>query len=192
MPLLLALLGAILPACSTCQAEAKAYTLRPDFSTPEATGHSFLAALSCDNGPAEYACLSERMKRKHGATLDAWLIARVEIREEVGWLIRQAFSLQPLSSESVPGGVLVWWGQSSQPLLGLVMEKQHFFDLYEREGRKFGSFLQNPPPIRVEGKRLSVSLEDPVLRTVPEGAHLTGLTIGSEWKVLDFQLPATP
>jgi hypothetical protein len=124
--------------------------------------------------------------------LDAWLVARVAVREEVGGMTQFAFTLQPLSSTQVPGGTLVWWGIANKPLLGLVMAEQHFFDLYDRGGRKFGSFLNESPPFHLQGRRLSLTLDNPILRTVPEGTELTNLVVGSEWKVLDFQLPATP
>ena len=64
------------PACSACPPASAELTAHPDYSSPESAGRSFFAALGCDDARAEHGAMGESLKQRHGATLDAWILAR--------------------------------------------------------------------------------------------------------------------
>ena len=184
-PALLLVLACLLPACASCPTGAAVRILRPNFDTPQESGACFLAALACNKPDSEYLCLSEDLKRKHGATLDGWILARQDIRADAGVAINRAHTLLAIEERQHPEGIVVWWGFNEKPLLGLLMQQQHYFDIYVDQGNKVGAFLDAAPAqlIEVEGQRLRLALEDSLLRTLGTDPAVTKLVIGSEWKV---------
>jgi len=175
----------LLPSCASCPPEAIARNLRPNFDTPIEAGKCFFAALACDQADAEYRCLSEDLKQSYGATMDAWLIARQDLRAEVGVAISQAHKLKALSSEQHDEGMLVWWGLEENKLIGLIMHQQHYFDIYVTNGEKVGAFLDLPPSalIEIDGRRLRLELNNSLLRTMRNNSAVNKIIIGSEWKL---------
>ncbi len=162
---------------------------RPDFRTPEAAGRSFLAAVGCDDAAAEYRCLSEALKRDHGATLDAWVIGRVEARREIGGLVlSRASSLEFLGSRATEAGLLTEWGFGGRPRLGLLMVEQHYFDLYDDRGPLAGELLEQAPGayLRSEGTRLILEIPGALPKRTPPLAEVVRLELGTEWKLRDL------
>lgn len=182
-------------SCASCPPETRALALRPDYSTPELAGASFFAAMACDDADGEYRAFGERLKARHGATLDLWLLARPSVREELGLAVRFARRLRPARSETREDGVLVWWEAAGRERVGLLMQAQHFLECVEADGRRVGIPLQRPPGawLQVEGKRLRIDLavEDPVLRGL-SAAGVTRITLATEWKIADWLLPEEP
>ncbi len=178
--ILLVLAVASAPACSACPAEARERAAHPDYATPEAAGASFFAALGCDDAAGEYRAFGEPLKARYGATMDLWLLARAEVREDLGLAVRFAHRLQPARTEV---------------RVGLLMQAQHFLEFEERDGRRVGLMLQRPPGawLTLEGKRaqLSLAAEDPVLRGL-DAASVTRVTLATEWKIADWVLPTAP
>lgn len=193
--ILLVLAVASAPACSACPAEARERAAHPDYATPEAAGASFFAALGCDDAAGEYRAFGEPLKARYGATMDLWLLARSEVREDLGLAVRFAHRLQPARTEVREDGTLVWWQAAGEERVGLLMQAQHFLEFEERDGRRVGLMLQRPPGawLTLEGKRaqLSLAAEDPVLRGL-DAASVTRVTLATEWKIADWVLPTAP
>jgi hypothetical protein len=189
--LLLLLLPGV-PSCSACPPEAAERSAHPDYSTPSSTGLSFFAALGCDDARAEYGALGESLKRRHGATFDAWILARPALREELGSAVRHAHRLQPAREEVLESGVLVWWTAAGAERIGLLFQSEHFLELILADGREVGFHLTKPPGdwMQLEGKKLLLSLavEDPVLRGV-DPAQVQRITLATEWKIADWTMP---
>ena len=183
--LLLGLLLAGLASCA-CPAEARLLAERPDFRTPEAAGRSFLAAVSCDDAEAEYRCASEALKAELGATFDLWLIGRAELRDEVGeLLLSRASSLDFLGVRVSEMGLLTLWGRGEEPLLGLWMVEQHYFDLYDDRGPVLGELLDQPPGgyLKQVGTRLVLEISDALPKRFPGFDEVRKFELGSEWKL---------
>ena len=181
-----------LASCAACPTDAQVRVLHPSFHSPEQAGLSFLAAMGCDQAQAEYLCLAESLKEETGATLDGWLLARQNIRQEVGVLLRAASRLRPLASETWQDGVVVWWSEDKIPRFGLKMVPQHYFDLYVQGGRKVGAFLPSSPGelLHKEGSSLHLEIQDPVLRHLsPADVHR--FELATEWKIAGF-VPVAP
>jgi hypothetical protein len=182
-----------LSACSACPAEARALVEHPEFDSPAAAGASFFAALGCDDAAGEYRAFGAGLKRRYGATLDLWLLARADFREELGASLRFAHRLRPGREETREDGVLVWWEASGAERVGLLMQAQHFLEL-EIAGREVpvgiplgkdpGEFLQ------LDGRtlRLLLEVEDAVFRGV-DIASVTRVTLATEWKIADCREP---
>ena len=117
--------------------------------------------------------------------MDGWILARHDIRAEAGVAINRAHTLLAIEERQHAEGIVVWWGLNEKPLLGLLMQQQHYFDIYVDQGNKVGAFLNAAPEqlIEVEGKRLRLELTDSLLRTLGTDPAVTKLVIGSEWKV---------
>lgn len=183
------------PACASCPPEAAELAAHPDFGTPAAAGASFFAALGCDDAQGEYRAFGEELKRRQGAGLAAWLLARDAVREEFGAAVRFAHRLEPAREEPREDGVLVWWTAGGAERVGLLMQQQHFLELVveEAEGRRVLGFPIVRPPsdaLRADGRRLLIELaaENSVLRGL-DPARVTRVTIASEWKIADWTLP---
>jgi hypothetical protein len=186
-PLSTLLLAGLLlaPAC-VCPAEAELLVARPDFASPEAAGRSFLAAVAEDDATAEYRCLSEALKREWGATLDAWMIGRVEARGEIGdGLLRRAMSLDYLGAEWTEDGVLTRWGTGARVRLGLVFVPQHYFDLLDEQGPRAGELLGGAPAdyLESEGRTLRLEIPDALPRRFGGFDGVTRFELGTEWKL---------
>lgn len=192
--LLAALLLALpaLPACSACPAAAAELTAHPDYSSPERAGRSFFAALGCDEARAEHGAMGESLKQRHGATLDAWILARPAVREELGSAVRYARLLEPSREEVVESGVLLWWSAAGAERVGLLFQAQHFLELELEGGRRVGFSLRQPPGnwLQLDGKKITLDFreENSVLRGV-DPASVTRVTLATEWKIADWLLP---
>jgi hypothetical protein len=186
------LLAAAPTACSACPPEAAELAAHPDYRSPARTGASFFAALGCDDAAGEYRAFGERLKRRHGADLAAWLLARDEVRAELGAAVRYAHLLAPAREEPRADGVMVWWSAAGRERVGLLMERQNYLELLTEDGRELGFQLGAPPAahLRMDGRRLLIEMaaENPVLRGL-DPARVTRVTIGSEWKIADWELP---
>lgn len=184
-----------LPGCSACPAAAAELTAHPDYGSPAAAGRSFWAALGCDDARAEYGALGEALKRRHGATLDAWILARPGVREELGGAVRFAHRLQPARELVTEDGVLVWWSAAGAERVGLLFHSQHYVELRLDDGREVGFSLPHPPGayLKLEGTELLLALQakDPVLRGV-DPARVSRVTLATEWKIADWLLPEQP
>ncbi len=182
-----------LPACSACPAAAAELTAHPDYSSPAAAGRSFFAALGCDEARAEYGAMGESLKRRHGATLDAWILARPGVREELGSAVRYARLLEPTREEVLEAGVLLWWSAAGAERVGLLFQAQHFLELQLADGRRVGFSLPKPPGDWMSLERsqlaLSLSAENSVLRGV-DPASVRRITLATEWKIADWLMPA--
>lgn len=193
LALTLALAGS---GCTACPPEAERLVLAPDFSSPETAGRSFWAAIACGEDVAAYKCLSEGLKREHGATLDAFLLYKGELEERYGRAFRYAFRLQPLGQPQGEGSrVRQWWGIDRQPLLALELEAQHFLDFYTRSSAAAdGDFLERPPGalLHWNGGQLCLDVPAGTRARFPELSALRQLTIGTEWKVRDVLAPPNP
>ncbi|HEX9793324.1 MAG TPA: hypothetical protein VGC54_05010 [Planctomycetota bacterium] len=192
-PILAGLGLLLLASCQACPAEARALVLAPDFRSPETAGRTFLAGAGCDNASLEYRCLAEGLKEEYGATFDAYLLARPELREQLGGAAKLAFALEAVRKEDFgPDQVLVWWAAAGAERVGLLMERQHFFDVETYAGRRIGAFLSAPPSewIAKDGRRLRIDLEDSVIRTL-DPADVRQLVLGSEWKIREVFEPGT-
>ncbi|MGB0952545.1 MAG: hypothetical protein ACPG31_04930 [Planctomycetota bacterium] len=186
------LLLALLPgACQTCPPETRALVLAPNYRTAEDGGRSFLAAFSCDDSAAEYLCLGEALKETYGATMDLYLLARPEIREQLGRYAGQAWRLEPTRTVRAEPGVVVWWGLGEREVVGLLMQQQYFFDVHETDGRRVGSILDRSPGdlLQIRSKSLLLELTDPALRSVGPPESISGFELGTEWKIADFLFP---
>lgn len=176
-------------AACACPPAARLLAERPDFRTPEAAARSFLAAVSCDDPAAEYRCLAESFKAEHGATLDAWMIGRVEARREIGgFLLGRASSLRFLGAEPdalEAHGILTRWGLGERARLGLVFVPQNYFDLDGPDGPIGGSLLEQPPSAYLSQRDRSLLLElpDVLPGRFPDLAGATRLELGTEWKL---------
>jgi len=187
LPLLLVGLSA---SCAACPPETYARVLAPDFDTPQESGRSFLAALACDAAQAEYACLGESLKRRYGASLDLYLLARPQLREELGSTVRYADRLQPTREEPRPEGLLLWWSALGKERVGMLFEAQGYFDVTLDDGRRRGTTVELPLAdyMELDRKRLLLELEDAVLRGV-DPAHIVHVEFGLEWKIAEFLPP---
>lgn len=188
--LVLALPG--IPSCSACPEAAAELTAHPNYFSPASAGRSFFAALGCDDAQAEYAGMSESLKQRHGATLDAWILARPTVRDELGSAVRYAHLLSPAREEVVEGGVLVWWSAAGAERVGLLFQAQYFLDFLLEDGREIGFSLTKPPGawMQLEGKKLALTLaaENSVLRGM-DPARVMRITVATEWKIADWLLP---
>lgn len=186
------LLGAALPACSACPPAAADLAAHPDFGTPARAGASFFAALGCDDAQGEYRAFGEQLKRRYGADLAAWLLAREGVREELGAAVRYAHLLAPTREEEGADGVLVWWSAAGRERIGLLMERQHYLELLLDDERKIGFRLERAPAehLRMDGHRLLIELaeENSVLRGL-DPVRVARVTLASEWKIADWVLP---
>ncbi len=186
--LLLPLLGLV--SC-TCPTEARLLVERPDFRSPEGTGRSFLAAVSRDDAPAEYRCLSEALKEESGATLDAWMIGRVEARREIGpFLLNRAHRLDYLGTVATEQGLLTRWGFGETPRLGLLMVPQHYFDLHGPDGPITGELLDQPPEhyLDADGRALRLEILDALPRRFRGFSETTRFELGTEWKLRSLRV----
>lgn len=167
-------------------------TARPDFATPARAGASFFAALGCDDARAEYRAFGDRLKREYGADLAAWLLVRDGVREELGAAVRHAHRLSASREEVRDDGVLVWWSAAGAERVGLLMQQQHFVQIFTDEGRELGFAIAAPPGawMELEGKRLVIEMaaENSVLRGL-DLARVTRVSLASEWKIADWALP---
>lgn len=175
-------------SCAGLPPEALALTERPTFRTPADGARSFLAAIATDNASAEYLCFSEALKQKHGATLDAYLLARPTLLKDLGQAQKHAFDLRLHTQEEHPEGTLLWWSHHGVPYLGLVMTAQHYYDLEDTDGRRIGNFLPQSPGnyVQMEGRNLRAEINDSGVRSGPEGDALTRFEVGTEWKIADI------
>ncbi|MFK5955045.1 MAG: hypothetical protein QM477_01220 [Planctomycetota bacterium] len=192
VPFPLLLLLALAPgACQACPPATQALVLSPDFHNAERAGESFFAAMSCNDGAAEYRCLGEELKTRYGATFDLYLLSRPEIREELGSYAGRAHLLEPLRIEQAELGVTIWWGVGSREIVGLWMLPQYFYDVTESDGRRTGSILSRSPQelIQLQGKRLSIELSDSAIRSLGAQPDISGFELATEWKIADFRHP---
>jgi len=182
----LLLLGLL--SCAGLPPEALALAERPTFRTPTDGARSFLAAIATNNASAEYLCFSESLKKKHGATLDAYLLARPTLLKDLGQAKKHAFDLQLHTQKEHPEGTLLWWSHHGVPYLGLVMTAQHYYDLEAADGRRIGNFLPQAPGnyVHLEGRSLRAEIQDSGVRGAPEGDALTRFEVGTEWKIADI------
>jgi len=190
VPLPLLLLLALLPgACQACPPATKALVLAPDFHNAEGGGKSFFAAMSCNDGAAEYRCLGEELKSRYGATFDLYLLARPEIRKDLGPYANRAHLLKPLRVEQAEPGILIWWGVGSREVIGLLMLPQYFYDVTESDGRRSGSILSQSPNqlLQLQGQRLVLDLADSALRSLGSDSDISDFHLGTEWKIADFR-----
>ncbi|MCP4094297.1 MAG: hypothetical protein GY747_12695 [Planctomycetes bacterium] len=170
--------------------EVHARVLAPDFHSATAGGHSFFAAIALDDAVAEYRCFGAPLKERYGADLSLYLLARPQMREELGLASRFAWKLEPMRVQRGEPGQIVWWGHNNKELIGLVMMSQNYFDIYEDDRPEpRGNLIEQHPSELVDIHRtnLSVELNDPVLRGVQQD-RVIGLEIGIEWKIADFLL----
>ena len=183
---------AALPSCSSCPEEAVELTAHPDYSTPNRAGASFFAAVGCDDAQSEYRAFGERLKQTQGADLAGWLLVRDAVREELGFAVEQAHRLSARREEVREDGVLVWWGAVGAERVGLLMQQQHFVEIFTDDGRELGFQIGKPPSawLKMEGKQLLIEMtaENSVLRGL-DPARVTRVTLGSEWKIADWLLP---
>ena len=188
-PLLFLLLAAS-GGCAACPIESQVRVLAPDFHSPEEAGHCFLAAVACDEAQAEYRCLGEALKERYGATMDLYLLARPQMREEIGPLARYADRLQPSRRVEREDGVLVWWQAAGAERMGMLFRAQAYFDVWLRDGRRKGTTVQLPltDHLSIDRRRLKLELEDSVLRGI-DAADIDRVDFGLEWKIADFLLP---
>ena len=187
LPLLLAGIPA---SCAGCPPETYARVLAPDFDSPREAGRSFLAALACDEAEAEYRCLGESLKRRYGASLDLYLLARPQLRDELGSAVRYADRLQPTREESRPEGMLLWWSALGAERVGMLFEAQGYFDVTLDDGRRRGATVALPLAdyLQLDRRRLRLELEDSVLRGV-DPARVVHVEFGLEWKIAEFLPP---
>ncbi len=186
LPLLLAFV-ALLPACQV-PPEVHARVLAPDFHDAVAGGHSFFAAMALDDAVAEYRCFGDPLKDLYGADLSLYLLARPQMREELGNVTKLAWRLQPLRTEQGEPGQVVWWGHDDREIIGLVMVPQNYFDVFERgEAEPRGNIIAQHPSeiIQINRRNLQLELNDPVLRGIEQDG-IVGLEVGVEWKIADF------
>lgn len=178
-----------LAACASPPPELQALAYRPDFSSPEETGRSFLVAWSEEQAQTEYLALSEDWKAEVGGTLDAYLIARPQLQKEVGWISSQAWRLQPIRSEPTARGVLTWWGLDSQedPVLGIECVPQNYLEFEEAggKGQRPGAYLDQPLEnfFGFDGSVFWLEIEDSVARIASRLPALGRIEIGTEWKI---------
>ena len=186
LPLLLALV-ALSPACQV-PPEVHARMLAPDFHDATAGGYSFFAAMALDNALAEYRCFGAPLKERYGADLSLYLLARPQMREELGHVSKLAWRLEPLRAERGEPGQIIWWGYDNRELIGLVMTPQNYFDVYEEgKAEPRGNLIAQHPSelIQINRRSLAVELTDPVLRGIEQDG-IVGLEIGVEWKIAEF------
>ncbi len=183
-PLLL-LLILLCGGCQSCPPATQALVLAPNFRTPEDAGRSFFAAIACNDAQAEYRCLGESLKETYGATLDLYLLARPQIRSQLGAAAGQAWRLQVVEQSETPNGILLWWGLQQKPRLGLLFQAQSFYDITDITGRRTGALLAESPDhyLRVSGKHLAIELQHPALRSVRSQNPVQHFELGTEWKI---------
>lgn len=187
-PLLVAVAAGL--ASCVCPSAAEALVERPAFASPEDAGRSFLAAVSRDNAAAEYRCLSEALKDEYGATLDAWILGRVEVREEIGaFLLSRAHRLDFLGVRITEQGLETRWGTGERPRIALLMVQQHYFDLYDEDGAVAGELLEEPPwrYLDRDGTTLTVEISDALPKRFPGFEGTTLFALGTEWKLRGFR-----
>ena len=177
-------------SCATCPAETRARVLAPDFSSPAEAGRAFLAALACDEAQAEYACLGESLKRRYGASLDLYLLARPQLREELGSAVRYADRLEPAGEQAEADGVLIWWRALGSERLGMRFQAQGYFDVTLADGRRRGTTVALPlrSYLELDRRRLRLELEDSVLRGI-DPDQIVHVEFGLEWKIAEFLPP---
>jgi hypothetical protein len=187
-----------LGACASPPPELAAYAYRPDFSSPEASGRSFLVAWSLEQPETEYLALSEAWKAEVGGTLDAYILARPQIEQQVGWSGKHAWRLQPVRREVGPRSMVLWWGldESKDPLLGMVMVPQNYLEFEEAggAGKRPGSYLEGELDefYGIEGSLLWIEVEDSSARMASRLPKIGRIELGTEWKIrglLEWQPP---
>ncbi|MBC8371911.1 MAG: hypothetical protein H8E25_18060 [Planctomycetes bacterium] len=195
LPTLLLILVALqLPACQSCPQAAQALVERPNFDSAEKCAKSFFAALSIDDAQAEYKCFARDIKRKYGATFDAYLLSRPQLDEQLGSTRRYAFNLEVLSTTLMANGAtLIWWGHNGKRIIGTACVAQHYFSVETTEGQ-YGSLLEVAPRnfLTVDGKRMIIDLNNPIIRSLPNTESISAFEIASEWKIADFIQPPQP
>lgn len=191
-----ALLGAG-GACQSIPAEMQALAYRPDFSSPEAAGRSFLVAWSEEQTRTEYHALSEEWKTEVGGTLDAYILARPQLQAEVGWAGGQAWRLEPVGRQESREGVVIWWGldAADPPLLGMEMVAQNFLEFEEagEKQRRPGAYFDAPLSdyFGFDGSVLWVEIEDSSVRMASRLEGIRSIQLGTEWKIRGL-LPGEP
>lgn len=191
-------LGA-LGGCASPPPELQALAYRPDFSSPESTGQTFLVAWAEEQPQVEYRALSEAWKAEVGGTLDAYLIARPQLQREVGWISSQAWRLLPLRSEETDRGVVVWWGLDADedPMLGIECVPQNYLEFEEAGGKRQrpGSYLDEALEnfYGFDGSVFWVEIENSAARMASRIPKLGRIELGTEWKIrglLNWEPPA--
>lgn len=188
-----------LACCASPPPELQALAYRPDFSSPESTGQTFLVAWAEEQPGVEYRALSEAWKAEVGGTLDAYLIARPQLQKEVGWISSQAWRLQALGREETERGVVVWWGLDPEddPVLGIECVPQNYLEFEEAGGaeQRPGSYFDEPLEnfFGFDGSVFWVEIEDSVARIASRIPKLGRIELGTEWKIrglLNWEPPA--
>lgn len=167
-----------------------AYAFRPDFSTPELAGRSFLVAWSDgEQVKTEYLALSEAWKAEVGGTLDAYILARPQLQAEVGWASSQAWQLEPVGRQATRDGIVIWWGldPDDEPLLGLEMVAQNFLEFEEAgpQQRRPGAYFDAPLSdyFGFDGSTLWVEIDDSSVRLASRLEGIRSIQLGTEWKI---------
>jgi len=177
-------------ACAEIPPRLHAYAFRPDFSTPELAGQSFLVAWS-DGGQVktEYLALSEAWKEEVGGTLDGYILARPQLQAEVGWVSGQAWRLEPVGRQATRDGIVIWWGldPKEDPLLGLEMVAQNFLEFEEAgsQQRRPGAYFDAPLSdyYGFDGTTLWVEIDDSSVRMANRLEGIRSIQLGTEWKI---------
>jgi hypothetical protein len=176
-------------ACSGIPPEKQALAYRPDFSSPEAAGRSFLVAWSEGRTITEYHALSEAWKSEVGGTLDAYILARPQLQAEVGWTGGQAWRLEPVGRQATRDGVVIWWGLApeAEPLLGLEMVAQNYLEFEEagEQQRRPGAYFDAPLSdfYGFDGATLWVEIDDSSVRMASRLEGIRSIQLGTEWKI---------
>lgn len=184
-----ALLG-LAGSCASIPPRLHAYAFRPDFSTAELAGRSFLVAWSTgEHVQTEYLALSEAWKTEVGGTLDAYILARPQLQAEVGWVSSQAWRLNPVAQAPTQDGIVIWWGldPDDEPLLGLEMVPQNFLEFEEAgaQQRRPGTYFDAPLSdyFGFEGSMLWIEIDDSSVRMASRLDGIRSIQLGTEWKI---------
>lgn len=178
-----------LASCASPPPELQALAYRPDFSSPESTGQTFLVAWAEEQPRIEYRALSEAWKAEVGGTLDAYLIARPQLQREVGSIGSQAWRLLPIGRETTDRGVVVWWGLDPEddPVLGIECVPQNYLEFEEAggSGQRPGSYFDEPLEnfYGFDGSVFWLEIEDSAARMASRMRKLGRIELGTEWKI---------
>ncbi len=158
----------------------------PSFESPLATFETLRAALRADDPAVEYRCVSREFRERNGLRgADTWRVARARIlREhpEIRWVARARLGE---TRPGAPGRCTATASVLGRRFL-LEFVREEFFEIRLADGTRIDEYLGGPlrAHLSLEGERLQVEIDDPLLRALPLES-LERVLVGGEWKILD-------
>jgi hypothetical protein len=191
-PILL-LTGLSLAGCCVAPAADARFHRFPSFESPLTTFETLRAALRADDPALEYRCFSREFRERNGLKgADTWRVARARVLQdhpEIRWVARARLGE---TRPEGPGRCAATASVLGRRFL-LAFVREDFFEILLRDGSRIDEYLEGPlrDRLSVEGGRLRVEIDDPLLRDLPPDS-IDRVLVGGEWKILDVGPDPSP